>query len=107
MSFWLPTNAGVGVVRSLIPLFQLKTFSKVSFINKPVQTKPVGLSEHDPSWWRDAVIYQIFVPSFKDTNGDGYGDLRGIIDKLEYLVELGINILWLSPIFDSPMYDMG
>ncbi|KAK3939398.1 alpha-amylase [Diplogelasinospora grovesii] len=58
-------------------------------------------------WWTDAVIYQIFVPSFKDTNADGYGDLNGITEKLNYLVQLGVDVIWLSPIFDSPMYDMG
>lgn len=58
-------------------------------------------------WWKEAVIYQIFVPSYKDTNGNGYGDLRGLVGKLDYLVDLGIDIVWLSPIFDSPMYDMG
>lgn len=65
------------------------------------------LDKDQKCWWKDAVIYQIYVPSFKDTNCDGFGDLRGIIDKLDYFVELGVNILWLSPIFDSPMYDMG
>ena len=58
-------------------------------------------------WWKVAVIYQIFVASFKDTNNDGYGDLRGVIGKLEYLVALGVDVIWLSPIFESPMYDMG
>lgn len=58
-------------------------------------------------WWKEAVLYQIFVPSYKDTNGNGYGDLRGLVGKLDYLVDLGIDIVWLSPIFDSPMYDMG
>jgi oligo-1,6-glucosidase len=63
--------------------------------------------EQKPAWWADAVIYEIYVPSFRDTNGNGYGDLRGVTEKLEYLVDLGINVIWLSPIFDSPMLDMG
>lgn len=97
-----PSPAGFGILRGILPLFE-----KAPLINKILRPKPLGLAEHKPPWWKDAVVYQVFVPSFKDTNSDGYGDLRGVIEKLEYLVELGINIIWLSPIFDSPMYDMG
>ena len=58
-------------------------------------------------WWHDKVAYQIYPKSFYDTNGDGIGDLKGIIDKLDYLKELGIDIIWLSPIYCSPMVDQG
>lgn len=58
-------------------------------------------------WWKRAVIYQIFPRSFKDTNGDGIGDLRGISEKLDYLEDLGVDAVWLSPIYDSPLADMG
>jgi alpha-glucosidase len=58
-------------------------------------------------WWQSAVLYQIYPRSFQDTNGDGVGDLRGIIARLPYLAELGIDALWLSPIFTSPMADFG
>lgn len=58
-------------------------------------------------WWKEAVFYQIYPRSFYDSNGDGIGDLRGIIEKLDYLEELGVNALWLSPIYDSPMDDNG
>jgi len=58
-------------------------------------------------WWREAVIYQVYPLSFKDTNGDGIGDLRGIISKLDYLKDLGVNAIWLSPVFDSPQIDNG
>ena len=54
-------------------------------------------------WWHDKVAYQIYPKSFLDTNGDGIGDLRGIISKLDYLKELGIDIIWLSPIYKSPL----
>ena len=59
------------------------------------------------SWWKEATIYQIYPRSFNDTTGNGVGDLRGIIEKLDYLQKLGVNILWLSPIFDSPNDDNG
>ena len=58
-------------------------------------------------WWHDKVAYQIYPKSFLDTNGDGIGDLRGIISKLDYLKDLGVDIIWLSPIFVSPFADQG
>lgn len=60
-----------------------------------------------PAWWKEAVFYQIYPRSFQDSNGDGVGDLRGVIDRLDYLQDLGVDCLWLSPIFDSPNEDMG
>ena len=58
-------------------------------------------------WWHDKVAYQIYPKSFRDTNGDGIGDLRGIISKLDYLKNLGIDIIWISPIYRSPFVDQG
>lgn len=58
-------------------------------------------------WWHDKVAYQIYPKSFYDTNGDGIGDLKGVISKLDYLKELGIDIIWLSPIYQSPFADQG
>jgi len=58
-------------------------------------------------WWQRGVIYQIYPRSFMDTNGDGIGDLPGIISKLDYLEWLGVDALWLSPIYPSPMADYG
>lgn len=61
----------------------------------------------DRKWWKEAVVYQIYPRSFKDTNGDGVGDLKGIISKLDYIKSLGINAIWLNPIFESPNADNG
>src|SRR5690349_23476924 len=58
-------------------------------------------------WWQHAVIYQIYPRSFQDSNGDGIGDLRGILQRLDYLESLGVNAVWLSPIYPSPMADFG
>jgi alpha-glucosidase len=58
-------------------------------------------------WWRDAVVYQIYPRSFQDSDGDGVGDLRGITERLDYLAWLGIDALWLSPIYPSPLADFG
>lgn len=61
----------------------------------------------EAQWWRGAVIYQVYPRSFRDTNGDGIGDLRGIIEKLNYIQGLGVDALWISPFFKSPMKDFG
>ena len=59
------------------------------------------------SWWKHAVIYEIYPRSFQDSNGDGIGDLNGIIERLDYLVRLGVDAVWISPIYPSPMADFG
>jgi len=61
----------------------------------------------DLSWWKHAVVYQVYPRSFQDSDGDGIGDLNGIRNRLDYLVELGIDALWISPIYPSPMADFG
>lgn len=58
-------------------------------------------------WWKDAVIYQIYPKSFNDTNGDGIGDIAGIKEKLPYLQNLGIDAIWISPMYLSPQVDNG
>ena len=63
--------------------------------------------KHEKDWYKDLVIYQIYPRSFKDGNHDGIGDLKGMIEKLDYLQELGINAVWMSPVFASPNVDNG
>ena len=60
-----------------------------------------------PSWLKDAVFYEIYPQSFRDTNADGIGDFNGIIEKLDYIADLGCNALWINPCFDSPFKDAG
>ncbi len=67
----------------------------------------VSAGKITPKWWKEAVFYQIYPRSFCDSNGDGIGDLPGIISRLDYLQELGVDALWLSPIYDSPNDDNG
>ncbi len=69
--------------------------------------KAVDAPRDDAPWWRSAVIYQIYPRSFADSNGDGIGDLQGIIDHLDHLVALGVDAVWLSPAYRSPMADNG
>ncbi|MFK4424212.1 MULTISPECIES: oligo-1,6-glucosidase [Bacillus] len=61
----------------------------------------------EKQWWKESVVYQIYPRSFMDSNGDGIGDLRGILAKLDYLKELGIDVIWLSPVYESPNDDNG
>jgi glycosidase len=58
-------------------------------------------------WWKDGVVYQIYPASFKDSNGDGIGDLAGIISELDYIKSIGVSIVWICPMYDSPQVDMG
>ena len=66
-----------------------------------------SIFDHAKKWWKESVIYQIYPRSFHDSNGDGLGDLRGIIEKVPYLTELGVDIIWLSPVYQSPNDDNG
>jgi len=63
--------------------------------------------DHNPLWYKDAVFYQVYVRAFRDSDRDGHGDLRGVIQKLEYLQELGVTCMWLMPIYPSPLRDDG
>jgi len=73
-------------------------------MTQPMQAEPPPV---DRDWWRGAVIYQIYPRSFQDHNGDGVGDLVGITERLEYVADLGVDAIWLSPVFTSPMKDFG
>lgn len=66
-----------------------------------------SLGPTERPWWKSAIVYQIYPISFFDSNGDGLGDLNGILSKLDYLRDLGVGIIWLSPIYKSPLADMG
>jgi alpha-glucosidase len=68
---------------------------------------PAAAAQSDRDWWRGAVIYQIYPRSFQDANGDGIGDLKGILQRLPYVAALGVDAIWISPFFKSPMRDFG
>ena len=65
------------------------------------------MSNAGKQWWKEAVVYQVWPRSFQDSDGDGIGDLPGVTARIPYLAELGINVIWLSPVFTSPNDDMG
>ncbi|MDE2410480.1 MAG: DUF3459 domain-containing protein [Sphingomonadales bacterium] len=76
----------------------MNRLSRIAAPDSPHQASP---------WWRGAAIYQIYPRSFQDTNGDGIGDLRGVTQRLDYIADLGVDAIWLSPFFTSPMKDFG
>ncbi|WP_373232290.1 alpha-glucosidase [Cohnella sp.] len=65
------------------------------------------MSYRNKNWWKESVVYQVYWRSFYDSNGDGYGDMEGLIQKLDYIQELGVDIIWLNPVFESPDMDNG
>ena len=109
------------ITNPIIRNLRLKTVAKLThkFVGKGFyETFLQLLNEAEPSvkptttpieekWWKEKIVYQIYPRSFKDGNGDGIGDLKGITQKLDYLKELGIDVIWLSPIYDSPNDDNG
>jgi len=76
-------------------------------MNAQTSINPASVLAHDPDWWRGAVIYQIYPRSYQDSNGDGIGDLPGITSRLEHIASLGVDAIWISPFFTSPMKDYG
>ena len=82
-------------------------FLSLSFLVACAQhsNKPLDSEHHE--WWQDAVFYEIYPRSFADSNNDGIGDLKGITSKLDYLKDLGVDAIWISPCFPSPQVDFG
>lgn len=62
--------------------------------------------QYDRAWWKECSVYQVWPASFQDSTGSGVGDLKGVTSRIDYLKDLGIDIVWLSPIFESPQVDM-
>src|ERR1700751_4402726 len=77
-----------------------------SSIESPGQQKTTSQA-NERKWWKEAVVYQIYPRSFMDSDGDGVGDLKGIISKLDYIKSLGVDVVWLNPIYSSPNDDNG
>jgi glycosidase len=67
----------------------------------------MSVPEHEREWWKEAVVYQVYPRSFNDTDGDGVGDLPGIVERLDYLDDLGVDVVWLCPVYESPNVDNG
>src|SRR5437764_2310367 len=82
----------------------------MSDVHRPPSGHPpmsAAPDSRDPLWYKDAIIYQLHVKSFRDANADGFGDFRGLIEKLDYIQALGVNVVWLLPFYPSPLRDDG
>src|SRR5690349_21695755 len=100
------------VIARYVTIFTLLTASILLFqmasIGQESKSEPANtVNGYTPKWWKEAVVYQVYPRSFKDSNGDGIGDLKGITSKLDYIKGLGVDVIWLSPHFDSPNADNG
>jgi len=87
--------------------YWLDQLNKEFIVSQEVFIQSKNLLTNDPDWWRGAVIYQIYPRSFQDSNGNGIGDLKGITQRLPYVASLGVDAIWISPFFNSPMKDFG
>ena len=85
----------------------LAGFFLLTFLTPPPTATAQTINGYQPKWWKEAVVYQVYPRSFKDSNGDGIGDLKGITSKLDYIQGLGVNVIWLCPHYDSPNADNG
>lgn len=106
----LKSNSEAGKIRSLFGPGEraepLSTVDRKEFVNGEITGK-CAVPPNCPEWAHNAVFYQIYPQSFYDSNGDGIGDLNGIIDKLDYVKSLGVDAIWINPFFDSPFGDGG
>jgi len=100
----LTRSAATGTLVLALCLFATISLAQVP---KPAANVGQGNSASGRDWWKNAVIYEVYPRSFQDTNGDGIGDLNGIISRLDYLQSLGVDAIWLTPIYPSPNYDFG
>jgi len=98
-----------------VPFFRIHLIAVIAFLTLIPGSQtlaqsvapPAAVNGYEPRWWKEAVVYQIYPRSFKDSNGDGIGDLKGITSELDYIQGLGVNVIWLSPHYDSPNADNG
>ena len=84
-----------------------KTNDVIAAVNMPGTTAPPPAAAGRQTWWKEAVVYQVYPRSYQDSNGDGVGALRGLISRLDYIKSLGVNVVWLNPIYGSPNDDNG
>src|SRR3954467_6915472 len=90
-------------------LFQIIIVMVIILMIRSAHAQNTGSNKDsiDRKWWKEAIVYQIYPRSFKDNDGDGIGDLKGIISRLDYIKSLGIDVVWINPIYSSPNDDNG
>ena len=107
---WRFIAVGTVLIAALLGLLFVHTYPPhFRFVHPELLFGKMGhiSHEHERKWWKEAVVYQIYIPSFKDSNGDGVGDIPGIISKLDYLRDLGVDVVSIGPHYQSPQVDMG
>jgi oligo-1,6-glucosidase len=92
---------------AIIFMRKIVSFICVAFLFSCNTKNKTNTNNSNEKWWKEAIVYQLYPRSFKDSNGDGVGDIKGIISKLDYLKDLGIDAVWLNPIYTSPNDDNG
>src|SRR5918996_2192362 len=103
-----PTSSGCGTGSGPRPTSSTSSDPMTALEVPPHEPIPVSAAMDDPAqWYRDAVIYEVHVRAFRDSNGDGVGDFRGLVEKLDYIADLGVTALWLLPFYPSPLRDDG
>lgn len=125
--FWNDNGKFPRMITKNLPLYKLDEYAGAGFavrvlelIDQMQEVLPLEKGNDEKTWWKEAVVYQLFIPSFMDADHDGYGDFRGVLQRLPYLAQLGVNTLWLSPFiyignktgraaldFQSPFPDFG
>jgi oligo-1,6-glucosidase len=105
--FMLTVNAMGKLLLTAIPVVAIITVLLLSCNTSPKTNTDNTTAINEKKWWKEAIVYQLYPRSFKDSDGDGIGDLKGIISKLDYIKSLGITAVWLNPIYSSPNDDNG
>src|SRR5579859_3022104 len=105
----LPKDEFMKTAKILAAVLMLSQFAiaQTSIAPRHATVRDAASPSNDATWWKHAMIYEIYPRSFQDSNGDGVGDLNGITQRLDYLKTLGIDAIWLSPIYPSPQVDFG
>ena len=103
---------GAGLVASCLGWASVSALAQVAAVPPPApptaaEVQAAAKPTHDETWWKHAVVYEIYPRSFQDSNGDGVGDLNGITQRLDYLQKLGVDAIWIAPMFPSPQVDFG
>ncbi len=99
-------NLSTTILAALLLAHSGRCGAQQTAVAKRPVAKPTAPAPNE-AWWKEAVVYQVYPRSYKDSNGDGVGDLRGLISKLDYIKSLGVNVIWLNPIYGSPNDDNG